>query len=179
MRRHDAIASRSPAAGRRPRGLGGAVQRLHPLLRGARCPTTSSPLTWQRLLAQQDGLLGLVAVDDERSPDRPGARALPPLDVVADDLLLSGGPLRRSRPRAGTGWGALLIEAVYREADKRGATRTYWATKEDNRHRAAPLRPGGHLEPVRAVPAVSCCLSSSSLSSSDLFRGSISPVSRC
>jgi GNAT superfamily N-acetyltransferase len=31
------------------------------------------------------------------------------------------------------GTGRALIEAVYKEADKRGATRTYWATKEDNR----------------------------------------------
>jgi GNAT superfamily N-acetyltransferase len=30
------------------------------------------------------------------------------------------------------GTGEALIEAVYKEADKRGATRTYWATKEDN-----------------------------------------------
>ena len=32
-----------------------------------------------------------------------------------------------------TGTGRALIEAVYREADRLGATRTYWATKEDNR----------------------------------------------
>ena len=31
------------------------------------------------------------------------------------------------------GTGRALIKAVYEEADKRGATRTYWATKEDNR----------------------------------------------
>jgi GNAT superfamily N-acetyltransferase len=28
--------------------------------------------------------------------------------------------------------GRALIEATYREADKRGATRTYWATMEGN-----------------------------------------------
>jgi GNAT superfamily N-acetyltransferase len=31
------------------------------------------------------------------------------------------------------GTGRALIEAVYKEADKRGSTRTYWATKADNR----------------------------------------------
>jgi ribosomal protein S18 acetylase RimI-like enzyme len=30
------------------------------------------------------------------------------------------------------GLGRALIEATYREADKRGATRTYWATQADN-----------------------------------------------
>ena len=33
---------------------------------------------------------------------------------------------------AGQGIGRALIEAVYSEADAKGCTRTYWATKSDN-----------------------------------------------
>jgi GNAT superfamily N-acetyltransferase len=32
----------------------------------------------------------------------------------------------------GTGIGRALIEATYAEADRRGASRTYWATQEKN-----------------------------------------------
>lgn len=89
-------------------------------------------LTWQRLLNQEDGFLGLVAVDAQ---DRliGLAHALfhrstwsPTTYCYLEDLYVD-----RATRRHGTG--RALIEAVYREADKRGATRTYWATKEDNR----------------------------------------------
>jgi GNAT superfamily N-acetyltransferase len=42
-------------------------------------------------------------------------------------------PARRNQ-----GAGRALIEAVYREADARGCTRTYWATQEFN-YRARAL----------------------------------------
>jgi GNAT superfamily N-acetyltransferase len=98
----------------------------------AKVPDPVIEVTWQRLLAQQDGLLGLVAVD---AGDRPIglAHALfhrstwsPTTYCYLEDLYVD-----RSARHHGTG--RALIEAVYHEADRRGATRTYWATKEDNR----------------------------------------------
>lgn len=98
----------------------------------AKVPDDVIDVAWQRLLAQQDGLLGLVAVD---ANDRPVglAHALfhrstwsPTTYCYLEDLYVD-----RSARQHGTG--RALIEAVYREADRRGATRTYWATKEDNR----------------------------------------------
>ena len=57
--------------------------------------------TWQRLMAgQADFHIALVAVDDGGHADRAGARAVPPLDLVADPVLLSGRPVRRSRRSA-------------------------------------------------------------------------------
>jgi GNAT superfamily N-acetyltransferase len=98
----------------------------------AKVPDAVIEVTWQRLLAQQDGLLGLVAVD---ASDRAIglAHALfhrstwsPTTYCYLEDLYVD-----RSARHHGTG--RALIEAVYHEADRRGATRTYWATKEDNR----------------------------------------------
>ena len=89
-------------------------------------------LTWQRLLAGGDGNpIGLVAVDDA---DVPFGLALalfhrstwsPTWYCYLEDLFVD--PARR---RAGAGH--TLIEAVYREADARGCTRTYWVTEEGN-----------------------------------------------
>ncbi len=98
----------------------------------AKVPDNVIEVAWQRLLAQQDGLLGLVAVD---ASDRPIglAHALfhrstwsPTTYCYLEDLYVD-----RSVRQHGTG--RALIEAVYHEADRRGATRTYWATKADNR----------------------------------------------
>ena len=89
-------------------------------------------VVWQRLLKQEDGLLGLVAVDDN---DQPIGLAhvlfhrstwSPTAYCYLEDLFV-GRDVRRH------GTGRALIKAVYEEADRRGATRTYWATKEDNR----------------------------------------------
>jgi GNAT superfamily N-acetyltransferase len=98
----------------------------------AKVPDDVIEVAWQRLLAQQDGLLGLVAVD---ASDRPIglAHALfhrstwsPTTYCYLEDLYVD----RNARHH---GTGRALIEAVYHEADRRGSTRTYWATKEDNR----------------------------------------------
>jgi GNAT superfamily N-acetyltransferase len=88
-------------------------------------------LTWQRLIGQEDGFLGLVAQED-------GGRLVglahmlfhrsswsPTYYCYLEDLFVDI-DTRRS------GVGRALIEATYREADKRGATRTYWATMDDN-----------------------------------------------
>lgn len=88
-------------------------------------------LTFKRLLGQQDGFLALVADDDER-----GLVGLahvlfhrstwsPTVYCYLEDLFVDIDTRRQ-------GVGRALIEVVYREADKRGATRTYWATKDDN-----------------------------------------------
>jgi GNAT superfamily N-acetyltransferase len=84
-----------------------------------------------RLVAQQDGLLGLLGVDE--SGRAIGlAHALfhrstwsPTTYCYLEDLYVDRDTRRH-------GVGRALIEAVYREADKRGATRTYWATMGDN-----------------------------------------------
>ncbi len=97
----------------------------------AQVPDDVIALAWQRLLAQEDGFLALVAVDD--SGRLLGlAHALfhrstwsATYYCYLEDLFVA--PAAR-----GKGVGRALIEAVYAEADKRGATRTYWATMGDN-----------------------------------------------
>jgi GNAT superfamily N-acetyltransferase len=88
--------------------------------------------TWRRLMAGgEDFHIGLVAVDDG---DRPVGLAhvlfhrstwSPTYYCYLEDLFVD--PARRK-----TGAGRALIEATYREADRRGATRTYWTTQEFN-----------------------------------------------
>jgi GNAT superfamily N-acetyltransferase len=87
--------------------------------------------TFKRLLSQQDGFLALVAEDDERGLVGV-AHVLfhrstwsPTVYCYLEDLFVDIDTRRQ-------GVGRALIEVVYREADKRGATRTYWATKDDN-----------------------------------------------
>jgi GNAT superfamily N-acetyltransferase len=88
-------------------------------------------LTWKRVLAQEDGFLGLVA-------EEPGGRLVgianmlfhrstwsPTVYCYLEDLFVDIDTRRN-------GVGRALIEATYREADKRRATRTYWATMGDN-----------------------------------------------
>ncbi|HUJ37457.1 MAG TPA: GNAT family N-acetyltransferase [Hyphomicrobium sp.] len=81
-------------------------------------------LAWQRLLAQEDGFLALVAVDDSgRLLGLAHARFhrstwSATYYCYLEDLFVA--PAAR-----GKGVGRALIEAVYAEADKRGATRTY------------------------------------------------------
>ena len=94
--------------------------------------------TWQRLLSGQEGFhIGLVVVDDS---DRPFGLAhilfhrstwSPTWYCYLEDLFVD--PARRAK-----GAGRALIEATYREADARGATRTYWTTQEFN-YRAREL----------------------------------------
>lgn len=95
-------------------------------------------LTWQRLMqADADFHIGLVAVDGH---DRPIGLAhvlfhrstwSPTCYCYLEDLFVD--PVARTK-----GVGRALIEATYVEADRRGATRTYWATQEFN-YRARTL----------------------------------------
>ena len=97
----------------------------------AQVPDSVIALTWQRLLRQEDGFLGLVAAG-EGGGLIGLAHALfhrstwsPTWYCYLEDLFVAVDARHRGAGRA-------LIEAVYAEADKRGATRTYWATKADN-----------------------------------------------
>lgn len=89
-------------------------------------------LTWQRLMADGEGQpIGLVVVDDADVPfglahilfHRSTWSAT--WYCYLEDLFVD--PLRRNR-----GAGQALIAAVYREADARHCTRTYWVTEEAN-----------------------------------------------
>jgi GNAT superfamily N-acetyltransferase len=89
-------------------------------------------LTWQRLMAGGEGEpTGLVAVDDADVPFGLAHLLLhrstwsPTWYCYLEDLFVD--PARRK-----AGAGRALIEAVYREADARHCTRTYWVTQETN-----------------------------------------------
>jgi GNAT superfamily N-acetyltransferase len=88
--------------------------------------------TWRRLVAGGAAdLLGLVAVDARDLPIGlahvlfHGSTWSPTCYCYLEDLFVA--PARRKQ-----GVGRALIGAVYREADARGATRTYWMTEEGN-----------------------------------------------
>jgi GNAT superfamily N-acetyltransferase len=89
-------------------------------------------LTWQRLMSGGDGVhRGLVVVDANDAPFGI-AHVLfhrstwsQTYYCYLEDLFVS--PDARAK-----GAGRALIEAVYVEADKMGATRTYWSTQESN-----------------------------------------------
>ena len=88
-------------------------------------------LTWQRLAHQADGMMGFSAAD--------AAGNLAGIAVIIfhrsswaathycylEDLFVA--PAAR-----GAGAGRALIKAVYAEADRRGASRTYWVTAGTN-----------------------------------------------
>ncbi len=88
-------------------------------------------LTWQRLVHQADGMMGFSAVNE--------AGILSGIAVIIfhrstwaatqycylEDLFVA--PAAR-----GAGVGRALIDAVYAEADRRGADRTYWVTAGSN-----------------------------------------------
>ena len=97
----------------------------------ASVPEDVIALTWQRLLARDDNMLALIATDD--TGRALGIAALvfhrstwsPTWYCYLEDLIVA--------PEArGLGVGRALIVATYEEADRRGATRTYWTTQEKN-----------------------------------------------
>jgi GNAT superfamily N-acetyltransferase len=99
---------------------------------GADVPDDVVNHTWRRLTAGGDGEpIGLVAVDDA---DRPFGLAhilfhrstwSPTWYCYLEDLFVD--PAHRK-----AGAGRALMEAVYRAADLRQCTRTYWVTQEAN-----------------------------------------------
>ena len=113
--------------------------------------------TWERLINREPGSpVGLVAVDATDAPlglahvlfHRSTWSAT--WYCYLEDLFVD--PARRK-----AGAGRALIEAVYREADARGCTRTYWMTQEFNDTGPRAVRPGGDQGAVRAISAVSWC----------------------
>lgn len=97
----------------------------HPL------PQETTDILWRRLLDPEDQPYGLLAVDE-------AGRAIglvhyhfhvstwsPTCYCYLEDLYVD--PACR-----GAGAGRALIEAVYRAADQRGATRVYWHTENTN-----------------------------------------------
>ena len=97
----------------------------------ATVPEDVIALTWQRLLSRADNMMALVATDE--AGRALGIAALvfhrstwsPSWYCYLEDLFVA--PAAR-----GSGIGRALIEATYAEADRRGASRTYWATQEKN-----------------------------------------------
>jgi GNAT superfamily N-acetyltransferase len=98
----------------------------------AAVPQPVIDLLWQRLMAGGEGAhAGLVAVDDDDTPLGLAHILLhrstwsPTWYCYLEDLFVDAA-------HRGRGIGRALIEAVYREADARQCTRTYWVTGEDN-----------------------------------------------
>ena len=97
----------------------------------ATVPEDVIALTWQRLLSRADNMMALVAADE--AGRALGIAALvfhrstwsPSWYCYLEDLFVA--PAARGR-----GIGRALIEATYAEADRRGASRTYWATQDKN-----------------------------------------------
>lgn len=87
-------------------------------------------LSWRRVLAQEDGFFGLVAEEGGRLVGLANllfhrSTWSPTVNCYLEDLFVDIDTRRQ-------GVGRALIEATYREADRRGATRTYWTTREEN-----------------------------------------------
>jgi GNAT superfamily N-acetyltransferase len=95
-------------------------------------PADVIALTWRRLLAREDNMAALIATDAEGRALGIAAMVFhrstwsPTWYCYLEDLFVADAA-------RGKGVGRALIEAVYAEADRRGATRTYWATHEKNR----------------------------------------------
>jgi GNAT superfamily N-acetyltransferase len=90
-----------------------------------------SAATFAKLAAGEDGYAGLVAEDVD-------GRVVGIANLVFHPSTWSTDPscyledLYVDPSARGSGAAGLLIESVYREADARGAARTYWETQEFN-----------------------------------------------
>jgi len=94
-------------------------------------PQAVVDLTWQRIVAGEDGMAGLVAVD--------GAGTVCGLanlvfhrSTWAADCYCYLEDLYADANMRGQGIGRALIEGTYALADARGASRTYWMTQDTN-----------------------------------------------
>ncbi len=97
----------------------------------AQVPDDVIELTWARMTAAEPEITGLVAVD---AADVPLGFALlvfhrstwsPTTYCYLEDLYVAAS-------ERGKGCGRALLDAIYCEADARGATRTYWVTEAGN-----------------------------------------------
>ncbi len=88
-------------------------------------------LTFGRLCAASDGLVGLIGLDEDGNPIGFAHLVFHPSTwssaryCYLEDLYVD-------KAARGSGLAKELIEAVYGEADARGASRTYWETQEFN-----------------------------------------------
>jgi GNAT superfamily N-acetyltransferase len=94
-------------------------------------PREITEFTWSRLIDPSNSLCGFVAVDAQ---DRPQGFAHQHIHLSTwsaqgycylEDLYVD-------ESTRGRGVGRALIEAVYRWAEARGATRVYWHTEQSN-----------------------------------------------
>lgn len=97
---------------------------------GAEVPTATIELTWRRLLGEEDGMFGFLAIAEGRPAGLVHAVVhrstwSATWYCYLEDLFVD--PALRGR-----GVGRALIERIYRESDARGCTRTYWMTQEAN-----------------------------------------------
>jgi GNAT superfamily N-acetyltransferase len=92
-------------------------------------PPEVTDATFARLCAADD-MFGLVAEDDAGLTGLAHCLVHPSTWTTASYLYLED--LFVDRAARGSGTGQALIEAVYREADARGAVRVYWHTQEYN-----------------------------------------------
>jgi GNAT superfamily N-acetyltransferase len=87
--------------------------------------------TWQRIIAAEDGMTGLVATD-------PNGVIVGIANIVFHRSTWSETwycyleDLYADERARGQGVGRALIEATFALADQKGATRTYWATHQQN-----------------------------------------------
>jgi GNAT superfamily N-acetyltransferase len=97
----------------------------------AEVPESTTARTFERLAEQTDGMIGLVAVGE--NGDLLGLAHLvfhPATWSVTSYCYLED--LFVDRAARGTTTARALMEAVYDEADRRGASRTYWNTQQYN-----------------------------------------------
>jgi GNAT superfamily N-acetyltransferase len=94
-------------------------------------PEETTRFTFERLCERRDGMLGLIALDDDGQAV--GIAHLvfhastwsPSFKCYLEDLFVA-------KTTRGGGWGRALIEAVYAEADGAGASDVYWHTQQFN-----------------------------------------------
>lgn len=97
----------------------------------AEVPEATTTRTFDRLVEQADGMIGFVAVGESGQLVGLAHLVFHPATwstttyCYLEDLFVD-------RSARGTSTATELIHAVYDEADRRGATRTYWNTQQYN-----------------------------------------------
>jgi GNAT superfamily N-acetyltransferase len=97
----------------------------------AQVPETISVKTFNGLVEQLDGMVGLVAVGDDGELVGFAHLVFHP-STWSDTSYCYLEDLFVSPDARGTGVGRALLQATYDEADRRGASNTYWQTQQYN-----------------------------------------------
>jgi GNAT superfamily N-acetyltransferase len=103
-------------------------------------------LTWSRLLGQEDGLFGLIALDPKDKPIGI-ANILFHRSTWAEHGYCYLEDLYVEKTARRCGAGRALLGATFAEAARRGAADTYWATDKDNAAARALYDKVGKLTP--------------------------------